>query len=128
MSSLEILIVEDDKDFADSLAEVLDEHQVTVLASGEEAVANYDEKAFDLVLLDIKLPGMSGLECLRAIRTINPIANVVIMTGANTVQNRQEAKDNGAITPASATGPRAGTRSAAWWPRSNGIRENFAHG
>ena len=99
MSSLEVLIVEDDQDFADSVAEILelDEHQVTVLASGEEAVANYDEKAFDLVLLDIKLPGMSGLECLRAIRTINPIANVVIMTGANTVQNRQEAKDSGAL-------------------------------
>ncbi len=39
MSSLEVLIVEDDKDFADSVAEMLDEHQVTVLASGEEAVA-----------------------------------------------------------------------------------------
>ncbi len=99
MSSHEILIVEDDKDFADSVTEVLelDEHQVTVLASGEEAVANYDEKAFDLVLLDIKLPGMSGLECLRAIRTINPIAKVVIITGAYTDQNRQEAKDGGAL-------------------------------
>ena len=99
MSSLQVLIVEDDKDFADSVTEVLefDEHQVTVLASGEEAVANYDEEAFDLVLLDIKLPGMSGLECLRAIRTINPIANVMIMTGANTEQNRQEAKDSGAL-------------------------------
>lgn len=99
MSSLEILIVEDDKDFADSVAEMLalDEHQVTVLASGEEAVANYDEKSFDLVLLDIKLPGMNGLECLRAIRTINPIANVIIVTGANTLQNRQEAKDSGAL-------------------------------
>ena len=42
MSSLEVLVVEDDKDFADSVAEMLalDEHQVTVLASGEEAVAN----------------------------------------------------------------------------------------
>ncbi len=99
MSSHEILIVEDDKDFADSVTEVLelDEHQVTVLASGEEAVANYDEKAFDLVLLDIKLPGMSGLECLRAIRTINPIAKVMIITGAYTDQNRQEAKDGGAL-------------------------------
>ncbi len=99
MSSHEILIVEDDKDFADSVTEVLelDEHQVTVLASGEEAVANYDEKAFDLVPLDIKLPGMSGLECLRAIRTINPIAKVMIITGAYTDQNRQEAKDGGAL-------------------------------
>ena len=99
MSSVKILIVEDDQDFAGSVAEILelDEHQVTVLASGEEAVANYDEKAFDLVLLDIKLPGMSGLECLRAIRTINPIANVMIMTGAHTEQNRREAKDGGAL-------------------------------
>jgi len=99
MSSLEVLIVEDDEDFADNVAEMLalDEHQVTVLASGEEAVANYDEKAFDLVLLDIKLPGMSALECLRAIRTINPIANVVIMTGAHTEQNRRETKDSGAL-------------------------------
>ena len=99
MSSVKILIVEDDQDFAGSVAEILelDEHQVTVLASGEEAVANYDEKAFDLVLLDIKLPGMSALECLRAIRTINPIANVVIMTGAHTEQNRREAKDSGAL-------------------------------
>lgn len=100
MSSIKkILIVDDDRDFADSLADVLElqGHRVTVLAGGETIVTNYDEKDFDLVFIDIKLSGMSGLECLRALRTVRPNANVVMMTGSNTEQYWQEATDAGAL-------------------------------
>ena len=100
MSSLKmILIVDDDRDFADSLTEILElqGHRVTVLPGGEEVVTNYDEKDFDLAFIDIKLSGMSGLECLRALRAVRPNANVVLMTGDNTEQYWQEAMDAGAL-------------------------------
>lgn len=94
-----ILIVDDDRDFADSLTEVLElqGHRVTVLPGGEKVVTSYDEKDFDLAFIDIKLPGLSGLECLRALRTVRPNANVVMMTGDNTEQYWQEAMDAGAL-------------------------------
>ncbi len=100
MTSLnQILIVDDDRDFADSLAEVLElqEYRVTVLARGEEVVAIYNEKDFDLAFIDIRLSGMSGLECLRALRTVRPSAKIVMMTGDNTEKYRQEAMDAGAL-------------------------------
>lgn len=98
-SPRKILIVDDDKDFVDSLSEFLEihGHRVTVLPGGEAVVANYDENDFDLAFIDIRLSGMGGLECLRALRTVRPNANVVMMTGDNTEQYRQEAMDAGAL-------------------------------
>ncbi len=98
-SPKEILIVDDDRDFADSLTEVLElqGHRVTVLPGGEGVVANYDQKDFDLAFIDIRLSGMSGLECLRTLRTVRPNASVVMMTGDNTEQYRREAMDAGAL-------------------------------
>jgi two-component system nitrogen regulation response regulator GlnG len=98
-SPKKILIVDDDRDFADSLTEVLElhGHSVTVLPGGEPVVTNYDENDFDLSFIDIRLSGMSGLECLRALRAVRPNANIVMMTGDNTEQYRQEAMDAGAL-------------------------------
>lgn len=79
---MNILIVDDNRDLADGLADILavDGHQVTVVHSGEAAVTE-SRRGFDLTFLDVKLPGIDGLETCRAIRELEPQANVVMMTG-----------------------------------------------
>lgn len=61
---MRILIVDDDHDHAESIAEVLAARQcnVEVAFSGEEGVAKFREMPFDLVFMDIKMPGISGVQ------------------------------------------------------------------
>lgn len=83
MEALNILIVEDDEDFADALAELLEArgHRTTVAGSGDQAFVLHRQQSFDMILLDIMLPGISGLDCLEALRDIEPSARVIAMTG-----------------------------------------------
>lgn len=83
MEALNILIVEDDEDFADALAELLEArgHRTTVAGTGDQAFVLHRQQSFDMILLDIMLPGISGLDCLEALRDIEPSARVIAMTG-----------------------------------------------
>ena len=65
-----ILIVEDDYDISNMIKEILESHgySVTVVFDGEEALQIFDSKKFDLILLDIMIPKIDGVECLKAIR------------------------------------------------------------
>ena len=65
-----ILVVEDDPDFAEGLADVLGlaGYEVLTAVSGEEALEVFPGAGVDLTILDMKLPGMDGVEVLRAIR------------------------------------------------------------
>jgi two-component system response regulator HydG len=83
MDKARILIVEDDGDFAESLAMILEDRDcdVRVARTGEEAVSISGQEDFDLTLMDIKLPGMDGVESFDEIRKFRPDARVVMMTG-----------------------------------------------
>lgn len=83
MSSARILVVDDDRDFAESLGEVLTllGHQVEVRFTGEAAIEAVDENVFDAVLMDIGLPGLSGVECVARIRRIGSGARCFLLTG-----------------------------------------------
>ena len=76
MNSLQILVVDDDYDFAESLAEVLEDrgHVITIANSGEEAIEVFNNDKFDLIFMDVKLPGMNGVESFLAIRAAHPTA------------------------------------------------------
>lgn len=78
-----LLVVDDDVDFADSVADLLrsEGHMVTVAYSGDAAVKLAREQSFDLVLLDMQMPGLDGVRSLRAILGVRPSARVVMMTG-----------------------------------------------
>ena len=99
MRPAKILIVEDDVDFADGLAERLDArgHLVTVARTGDEAHVAYRPHGFGLVLLDIELPGISGLDCLEALRDIEPAIGAVIMTAYPSAENTARARALGAV-------------------------------
>ena len=83
MGARRILIVDDNYDLADGLAIVLEDegYQVVVAYSGEEGIARFIEGDFAAVFLDLKLPGISGIEVFREIRKQKPGAKVIIMTG-----------------------------------------------
>ena len=78
-----ILLVDDDVDFLDAAALVLTEHQYHVVAcrSANEALANIKGDNFHVVVSDIKMPVMSGIELLEEIHGLNPRLPVILMTG-----------------------------------------------
>ena len=99
MTPLTILVVDDDHDNADSLAELftMEGHQVEVAYNGEEAIAAYDRRDFDLAFMDVMMPGMNGVESFLEIRRRKPDAKVYMMTGYSVEQLLQQAVDNGAL-------------------------------
>ncbi|HZT87641.1 MAG TPA: response regulator [Stellaceae bacterium] len=96
---MRIFIVDDDTDHAESIADVLETrgYQVELAASGEEAVARFHEADFDVVLMDIKLPGMNGVETFFEFKKIRPSAHVFMMTGYSVEQLIAQAVENGAL-------------------------------
>src|SRR3989304_10119168 len=94
-----ILIVEDDSELRGALGEVLSVGANTIHLSGtgEEALRLIDQKAFDLFISDVKLPGLSGLQLLDSIKNKSAYTPVIMMTGFGTVQNAVEAMKKGAF-------------------------------
>src|SRR5260370_21317026 len=95
---MRILVAEDDAPLAEFLRQRLVQEQlsVQVISSGQEAQQLASEQSYDLVLLDLNLPGAGGLEILRGIRSKRPDLPVVIVTDANMVDERVRGLDAGA--------------------------------
>ncbi|MFP5579245.1 MAG: response regulator transcription factor [Acidimicrobiia bacterium] len=81
-----VLVVDDQRSFADSLALVIDSVEdltcIGTAASGEEAVERCAVDAPDVVLMDVDMPGIDGVEATRRIADANPDVHVVVLTGA----------------------------------------------
>lgn len=94
----EIMVVDDDEDLRENLAEVLSGHDftVTTAAGGEEALELLEQRPFDLILLDLVMPAMGGMEVLRRIREKTPRLPVIIFSAFATVENAVEAMRQGA--------------------------------
>lgn len=95
----EILIVEDEQSIRESLRDWLFNlgYQAEVTADGEEALKRIDQKNFDLVILDLRLPGKNGLQVLREVRAKKPKLKGIIITAYPTVEAAAEAMKQGAI-------------------------------
>lgn len=95
---MRILVAEDDTSLADFLCQELQKEQfaVQVVADGIEAQELASYQHYDLVLLDLALPGASGLDVLRGIRSKMPDLPVLIITGAARVEERVRGLDAGA--------------------------------
>lgn len=78
-----VLLIDDEAEFASTLAERLKLRMfsASVALDGESALARLENEHFDIILLDVMLPGMHGIEVLRRIRTMRPDAAVILLTG-----------------------------------------------
>jgi len=83
MTAADILIVDDDLDLADGLAELLQlqGYATETVFNGQSALERCRLKAFDLVLMDVRMPVMNGVDSFLEIRKLRPGAKVVMMTG-----------------------------------------------
>ena len=93
-----VLIVDDEVAPRESLRMILHPlYQVYTAADGEEALACLQNQEIDLVTLDMRMPGLSGLEVLREIRKRKADIDVIMISGYMNSQNIQEAKESGAV-------------------------------
>ena len=94
-----ILVVDDDPQLRQSFERILmaDGHTVTVAATGEAGVASVRNYPPDLVIMDVRMPGMSGLEAFREIQKIDSKLPVLIMTAYGTTETAIEATKMGAF-------------------------------
>ena len=98
MANTKILVVDDEKIMRESLAGWLqrDGHDVDTAKSGEEALEKLNLTHYDILLLDIKMEGMSGLDVLRHVQENDPDASVIMITAYGSISTAIEAMKNGA--------------------------------
>jgi DNA-binding NtrC family response regulator len=98
MRNTKILIVDDELIMRESLGGWLerDGHDIETVASGEEALEILKDTRFDILLVDIKMEGMSGLDVLRHVRENDPDVAVVMITAYGSISTAIEAMKNGA--------------------------------
>ncbi len=97
-TSARILVVDDEEQMRDLLAKVLERngYQVTVVSNGGSALAFLEDEPVDLVLTDVRMPGIDGMEALRSIKELNPEIVVIIMTGFGSIDQAVQAVKDGA--------------------------------
>ncbi|RJR40908.1 MAG: FAD-dependent oxidoreductase [Desulfobacteraceae bacterium] len=98
-AAFKILVVDDELVIRDSLKEWLEDEgfRIDVAESGSEALDKISKEPFRLMLLDIKMPGMDGVEVLKRAKSLNPDLTVVMMTAYATVETAVEAMKIGAM-------------------------------
>src|SRR4029453_8598905 len=92
-----VLIVDDDQGMRDTLTSILRrDYRVLRAGTGEAALALMDKEDVDLILLDIRLPGISGFEVLKIVRENYPYVEVIVISATKEVETAVEAMKGGA--------------------------------
>ena len=94
-----ILLVDDEKDFVEMLSMRLEEagENVTPAYDGDMCLDKLAQKPIDVVILDIKMPGMDGIQTLRKIKMKYPLVEVILLTGHGTTETAIEGMKLGAF-------------------------------
>src|SRR5277367_1652941 len=93
-----VLIIDDEAEIRESLQTLLEMEgfEVETAVSGEDGIAQMGDRPFDLVLLDLTLPGRNGMEILSEIRSNDSRLPVIMITAYGTVENAVRAMQSGA--------------------------------
>jgi DNA-binding NtrC family response regulator len=98
MENTRILLVDDETEFTDSMSQLLRNrgYQVTAVNSGENAIKALKQGRYDVMVLDLKMPGMDGMTTLREAKKLDLFTETLILTGHATVDTALEAIKLGA--------------------------------
>ena len=93
-----VLLVDDEEDFIESLSNRLEVRGLTVSTStrGKDALDLLHDQKFDVVVLDLSMPGMDGLEVLKKMKEESPETEIIMLSGHGTIQTGTEAIKLGA--------------------------------
>ena len=99
MEPMSVLLVDDEKDFLDTLVKRLRIRQINVdgVASGMAALEYLKQHPVDVVVLDVRMPVMDGIQTLREIKKLYPLVEVVMLTGHANVEVAIEGMELGAF-------------------------------
>jgi DNA-binding response OmpR family regulator len=97
--AIRVLVVDDEKDFLEALVTRLELRGIDVrgVTSGDQALEMLVEQSFDVVVLDMKMPGMDGMDVLRAIRREHAGTAVLVLTGHASQELSEEGRSLGAF-------------------------------
>lgn len=96
---INVLLVDDEKNFVEFLAERLQLRDFNVLTAlnGDEAINLVKENDFDVIVLDVQMPGKNGVETLKEIKKIEQLSQVIMLTGHATVKTAIQGMKSGAF-------------------------------
>ena len=96
---IKVLLADDEEEFIEALAQRLElrDLSVTTVFSGESAIAMAEKIDFDVIILDILMPEITGIDALKEIKKIKPLTPVLLLTGEATVENAIQGMKLGAF-------------------------------
>ena len=99
MHDFRVLFVDDEVDFLDTLLKRMRKRRVNVsgVKSGEEALEWFSGNTADVVVLDVRMPGMDGIETLKAIKKVNPLIEIIMLTGHANLEVARKGMELGAF-------------------------------
>lgn len=99
VDAFSVLLVDDEPEFLETLVKRLKKRKLTVygVKSGEEALQWLTKEPVDVVVLDVKMPGMDGIEALRQIKQSHPLVEVIMLTGHASMEVAIEGMELGAF-------------------------------
>jgi len=97
--AIRVLLVDDEERFTRTLSKRLAERglRVHTASSGMKALRHMEDNVFDVVVLDVKMPGMDGVETLREAKKVQPLTEVILLTGHASVDSAIEGMRLGAF-------------------------------
>lgn len=99
MEAIQVMLVDDEVEFLETLIKRMKKRNVDIsgVKSGEEALLALDQNQVDVVILDVRMPGMDGIEALKEIKRRHPLIEVIMLTGHASVEVAVQGMELGAF-------------------------------
>ena len=99
MDACKVLLVDDETEYLETLVKRMNKRglRVTGMGSAEEALQWMNQNPVDVVVMDVRMPGMDGIQALREVKRVHPMAEVIMLTGHASIEVAIEGMELGAF-------------------------------